>query len=49
MKSYISRKLPLETRITDHTADFRLREFTQAILTAAVHRVETAVRFRTVT
>jgi hypothetical protein len=47
MKSYISRKFPLETRITDQIAALRLGEFTKLIVTAAPHRVEVAVRIRT--
>jgi hypothetical protein len=38
MKSYISRKLPLETRITDQIAELRV---TEPIVTVAPARVET--------
>jgi hypothetical protein len=40
MKSYISRKLPLETRITDQIADLRVADVTEPILTADIAGVE---------
>src|ERR1700722_2854528 len=40
MKSYISRKLPLETRITDQMADFRFSNVTEPILTVYSAGVE---------
>ena len=40
MKSYISRKLPLETRITDQIAVLRFANVTDPILTVDSARVE---------
>jgi hypothetical protein len=40
MKSYISRKFPLETRTTELIADVRFATLTGTILTAALRGVE---------